>query len=55
MVVEFAIRNLPIATLIGATTLGRTDFVVFAGAVLFAQTPLLVGLVVWFRRHRNNP
>jgi len=55
MVVEFAIRNLPIATLIGATTLGRTDFVVFAGAVLFAQTPILVGLVMWFKGRRIAP
>jgi BASS family bile acid:Na+ symporter len=54
MVVEFAVRNLPIATLIGATTLGRTDFVVFAGAVLFAQTPMLIVLVVWFRRRRSG-
>jgi bile acid:Na+ symporter, BASS family len=50
LMVEFAIRNLPIATLVGTTALGRTDFVVFSGAVLFAQTPMLVALVLWFRK-----
>lgn len=53
MVVEFSVRNLPIASLIGATTLGRPELVVFSGAMFFAQTPILIGLVVWFRRRRT--
>jgi hypothetical protein len=48
LVLEFSCRNLPIATLVGATLLQRADFVVFAAAFFLVQAAIAAALVgVW--------
>lgn len=48
--VEYAARNLGIATVVGVTLLGRTEFVVFAAAFFIIQVPLMLAAVVLRRR-----
>jgi hypothetical protein len=43
--VEYATRNLGIATVVGATLLGHTELVVFAAAFFLIQVPLLLAAV----------
>jgi BASS family bile acid:Na+ symporter len=49
MLIEFACRNLPIATLVGVTLLDRPDFVVFAAAFFLVQTALTSAIVFTWR------
>jgi len=51
--VEYAARNLAIATVVGAALLGHTEFVVFAAAFFIIQVPLLLAAVV-FRRLKSG-
>ena len=44
--VEYAARNLAIATVVGATLLGHTEFVVFAAAFFITQVPLMLAAVM---------
>jgi BASS family bile acid:Na+ symporter len=45
---EFATRNIAIATAIAVTTLGRTEFAVFASVYFLTELPLmLVAVAVW--------
>jgi BASS family bile acid:Na+ symporter len=41
-VVEYAARNLAIATVVGASLLGQTEFVLFAAAFFLIQVPLML-------------
>jgi BASS family bile acid:Na+ symporter len=43
--VEYATRNLGIATVVGATLLGHTELVVFAAAFFLIQVPLMLAAV----------
>jgi len=43
---EYAARNLGIATVVGATLLGHTEFVVFAAAFFIIQVPLILAAVM---------
>jgi BASS family bile acid:Na+ symporter len=45
-VVEYATRNLGIATVVGATLLGHTELVVFAAAFFLIQVPLMLAAVM---------
>jgi BASS family bile acid:Na+ symporter len=48
----FVVRNVGIATAIAVTALGRVEFAVFATAYFLAQVPLLLAVVLLFRRIR---
>ncbi len=52
-VVEYAARNLAIATVVGASLLGQTEFVLFAAAFFLIQVPLMLVAVV-FQRLRGS-
>ena len=51
--VEYAARNLAIATVVGASLLGQTEFVLFAAAFFLIQVPLMLMAVV-FQRLRGS-
>jgi predicted Na+-dependent transporter len=46
LTVEYAARNLAIATVVGAALLGHTEVVVFAAAFFSIQLPLLLAAVM---------
>jgi bile acid:Na+ symporter, BASS family len=48
----FVVRNVGIATAIAVTVLGRVEFAVFATAYFLTQAPILVAVVLVFRRVR---
>jgi BASS family bile acid:Na+ symporter len=52
--VEYAARNLAIATVVGATLLGHTEFVVFAAAFFITQVPLMLAAVMVHRRQSSD-
>jgi len=52
-VVEFAARNLAIATVVGASLLGHTEFVLFAAAFFLIQVPLML-VAIAFQRLRGS-
>lgn len=51
--IEYAARNLGIATVVGVTLLGHAEFVVFAAAFFIIQVPLMLAAVV-LRRQRSS-
>jgi len=51
--VEYAARNLAIATVVGASLLGQTEFVLFAAAFFLIQVPLML-VAVAFQRLRGS-
>jgi len=53
LMVEYAARNLAIATVVGVALLGHTEFVVFAAAFFIIQVPLLLAAVA-FRRLKSG-
>jgi len=52
--VEYATRNLGIATVVGATLLGHTELVVFAAAFFIIQVPLMLAAVTLQRRKSSG-
>jgi len=52
-VVEYAARNLAIATVVGASLLGQTEFVLFAAAFFLIQVPLML-VAIAFQRLRGS-
>jgi BASS family bile acid:Na+ symporter len=50
LLIEYAARNLGIATVVGVTLLGHAEFVVFAAAFFIIQVPLMLAAVVLRRR-----
>ena len=51
--VEYAARNLAIATVVGASLLGQTEFVLFAAAFFLIQVPLML-VAIAFQRVRGS-
>ncbi len=51
--VEYAARNMAIATVVGASLLGQTEFVLFAAAFFLIQVPLML-VAVAFQRLRGS-
>ncbi len=51
---EFATRNVPVATAIAVTLLGRADFAVFATTYFLTEAPLLVTAVLLFRARSSS-
>jgi Predicted Na+-dependent transporter len=49
LLIEFAVRNVGIATAIAVTILGRVDFAVFAAAYFLIETPILFAAVILFK------
>jgi ACR3 family arsenite efflux pump ArsB len=47
--IEFATRNVAVATTLAVTWLGRVDLAAFATAYFLTEVPLMVGVVVLFR------
>ena len=52
-VVEYAARNLAIATVVGASLLGQKEFVLFAAAFFLIQVPLML-VAIAFQRLRGS-
>ena len=52
-VVEYAARNLAVATVVGASLLGQTEFVLFAAAFFLIQVPLML-VAIAFQRLRGS-
>jgi BASS family bile acid:Na+ symporter len=52
--IEYATRNLGIATVVGATLLGHIEFVVFAAAFFIIQVPLVLAAVTLHRRGSSD-
>ena len=52
-VVEYAARNMAIATVVGASLLGQTEFVLFAAAFFLIQVPLML-VAIAFQRQRGS-
>ena len=50
LAIEFATRNVAVATTIAVTVLGRTDFAIFGTAYFLTEVPLMAAAVVLFRR-----
>jgi BASS family bile acid:Na+ symporter len=48
--VEFAVRNIAIATVIAVTVLNRIEFAVFATVYFLTQVPLVVLAIIFFKR-----
>lgn len=55
LMVEYAARNLAIVTIVGATLLGHTEFVLFATAFFLIQVPLLLAVVAYRRLKSGHP
>jgi BASS family bile acid:Na+ symporter len=49
LLIEFAVRNVAIATAIAVTVLGRVEFAIFATAYFLIEVPLLFTAVLLFR------
>jgi ACR3 family arsenite efflux pump ArsB len=49
LLIEFAVRNVAIATAIAVTVLGRVEFAIFATAYFLIEVPLLFIAVLLFR------
>jgi ACR3 family arsenite efflux pump ArsB len=50
LAIEFATRNVAVATTIAVTVLGRTDFAIFGTAYFLTEAPLMAAAVVVLRR-----
>jgi BASS family bile acid:Na+ symporter len=49
LLIEFAVRNVAIATAIAVTVFGRTEFAAFATAYFLIETPILCAAILLFR------
>jgi BASS family bile acid:Na+ symporter len=54
LLVEFAVRNIAIATAIAVTVLNRIEFAVFATVYFLTQVPLVVLATIFFKRFQPN-
>ncbi len=52
--VEFAVRNIAIATAIAVTVLNRIEFAVFATVYFLTQVPLVILAIIFFKRLQPN-
>ncbi|HSE83968.1 MAG TPA: bile acid:sodium symporter, partial [Thermodesulfobacteriota bacterium] len=50
LLVEFAVRNVAIATAIAVTVLNRTEFAVFATVYFLTQVPLVILVIIFFKK-----
>lgn len=50
LLVEFAVRNIAIATAVAVTVLNRTEFAVFATVYFLIQVPLIILAIILFKK-----
>lgn len=54
LLVEYAVRNIAIATAIAVTVLNRIEFAVFAIVYFLTQVPLVVLAIIFFKRFQSH-
>jgi ACR3 family arsenite efflux pump ArsB len=50
LAVEFATRNVAIATAVAVTLAGRIEMAVFATTYFLTEMPIMLAVVAWYRR-----